>query len=364
MWLWGVVVYLQGKLTATCVFVVRPKPYCSASAQHWLNFKVKYLQLHILRLVCLPLPQMSKWDKYGPGKRGGVKQRRAAAQAVDTGPTVGAPSPSLAPNLGQGSPLGSYLLELVAWRYISPTTLQKICFHAFKEVRLVVAALAEEGEDIDDLASSLSPTLSQFSKLGTSGSYCSNVHRELKEKMGPPKIPLASWSVPLKLPNESIPQMVDQRAIWPHRLMNALYNHPGTAFSKRVCPGEERLRTFWQSQEQHPNLPGLVRHVQDRGDWMAKAIPIKVYGDGLPITGVGKSWAKSANTYTVSSMVGFGKTPEIVFMIWSVVEKLVNKSMLSAMDTKRVFWKKLMHSLRALFEGEYLDFDENEKIRP
>jgi hypothetical protein len=60
-----------------------------------------------------------------------------------------------------------------------------------------------------------------------------------------------------------------------------------------------------------------MRHYcQDIPDWESKAIPMKLYGDGTPIVGVGKSWSKSADSYTWSSQVGLGRSSQAVFLIW------------------------------------------------
>ena len=293
------------------------------------------------------------------GGRGGVQQRRETL-GKGRGSTEAAASsePTLKPKLGESSPLGSYLLELVAWRQISPASLQKISKKAVAEIEEVISFLRPD-DDAGDLAKALAPTLHVFSNLGTGGMHESNIGRELVLKIGPPKIPVSSFNVPLVMPGKQTPENFSQKAIWPHTMVHSIYHNAKDTFSKRICPGGDRLEAFWESQKDHPNFPVLCRMLAHRPGWKRLAIPIKVYGDGVPITGVGKSWAKSTNTYTSSSQVGTGKSVEMVYLIWTCISVIINKSPIRARDTKKVFWKKLIHALKALWCGVFLDDDEN-----
>jgi hypothetical protein len=88
----------------------------------------------------------------------------------------------------------------------------------------------------------------------------------------------------------------------------------------------------------HAHINSLMH---DRPDWRRRAVPIKLYGDGVPVTGVGKSWSKTMATYTFSSLVATGKTHEIVFLVWACMTLLANDSVTPAFDTKSRFCKKL-----------------------
>ena len=80
--------------------------------------------------------------------------------------------------------------------------------------------------------------------------------------------------------------------------------------------------------------------------WKTRYIPIFLHGDGTPITGIGKSWAKSSQIWNWGSLLARGPTREIVFWIWSVFKESMTRS-----TTRSRFWKILCWSLRSLQAG-------------
>jgi len=260
------------------------------------------------------------------------------------------------------SPLGSYLVEQVAWRHMSAATMAKICSLALDELVKVVSVVAKDEPNPADLAHSLAPALAALGKLGQQGDRADNANAYLEARLDIPTLPLSSFSLPVILPGKKVFQHETQKAIWPHKMVHSLWNAADNCgFTKRICSGPERLRTFWAAQKDHPNLPTMRYHCRDILDWESKAIPIKVYGDGTPITGVGKAWSKSADSYTWSSQVGTGRSAQSVFLIWGIVNKLVHSSKIGTADTKKCFWKRLAHALKSMWCGEFLDHDENGK---
>lgn len=109
----------------------------------------------------------------------------------------------------------------------------------------------------------------------------------------------------------------------------------------------------------HAHINSLMH---DRPDWRRRAVPIKLYGDGVPVTGVGKSWSKTMATYTFSSLVATGKTHEIVFLVWACMTLLANDSVTPAFDTKSRFWKKIIWSLRACYNGCFPHSDSDGRV--
>lgn len=80
--------------------------------------------------------------------------------------------------------------------------------------------------------------------------------------------------------------------------------------------------------------------------WRSRYIPIFLHGDATPITGIGKSWAKSAQIWNWGSLLAKGSTKQIVFWIWCVFKDLMTRS-----TTHRRFWKIFCWSLRSLQTG-------------
>ena len=80
---------------------------------------------------------------------------------------------------------------------------------------------------------------------------------------------------------------------------------------------------------------------------MRRAIPIFFHGDGVPTTGVGKSWGKTLNVFDWGSLLARGATQQIVFWIWSVFAQVASPRAM------RLFWKIMKWSFNALFSGKH-----------
>lgn len=224
-----------------------------------------------------------------------------------------------------------------------------------------VNELRGQSDESLTLLKRLLPDLMALSKLGASGQYSNNINRDYLRLLGAPKIPVTRCNIPLKVPGQIMPQQTLQKLVLPHRLFSKLFEVGGSVWENRVCPSPERLQSFWDRMDavEHPNMAYVSDLLRDRPRWRERAVPIKIYGDGVPCTGVGKSWAKSMATYTCSSMVARGRTLDITFLIWAVMEGLIAKNLRPDLDTKKSFWKKLVHSLNACYHGEYLPYDED-----
>ena len=160
------------------------------------------------------------------------------------------PAPALPERRGG---LCAYLLEMVAWKYISPQEMQKLAMHATTDIISTVKACIPNDSDAAGVARQMNPTLFKLASFGTSGAHSSNVHRELMSFMGAPTAPLSPMVIPMKLPGKSLPVLVEQKVIWPHRLLNTIFNSSGNAWQLRVCPGPDRLEEFWNNVAAHPN---------------------------------------------------------------------------------------------------------------
>ena len=265
------------------------------------------------------------------------------------------------PSLNQySSCLANKLVDLVAWRHISPQLLQNLAMHTLADIQTVIAAVRPEVEDTGKVAERILPGLVKLAKLGSRGAYKNSINRDLKTALPPAYVPVNTVRIPLKVPGKQAPQSCDQHMIYPHRLFSAIYHHAKTAWSSRVCPSPDRLEQFWKSQESHPNFPILVRLLSHRPNWRRTAVPLKIHGDSCPVVGVGKSWAKSYDFTSWSSMVGKGSTLQLIYLIWGVCLGLINKSLDARLDTRKAFWKKVVWSFKVLFHGELLSYDHND----
>ena len=58
-------------------------------------------------------------------------------------------------------------------------------------------------------------------------------------------------------------------------------------------------------------------------NWKRRCFPLSFHGDGVPVTGVGKSWSRTMHMYSVSSMVGAGTTLQNMLLIWAVFKDAI-----------------------------------------
>ena len=75
-----------------------------------------------------------------------------------------------------------------------------------------------------------------------------------------------------------------------HVLFSTIYNHYPDAWANRICPGVAAIQQFWNALANSPQLDN--DDIMSRPDFKDRCIPITVHGDGVPVTGIGKSWGK------------------------------------------------------------------------
>ena len=93
----------------------------------------------------------------------------------------------------------------------------------------------------------------------------------------------------------------------PHATMATLYEHPQkNIFNERILPDVDELERFWNAMEDNPQLKD--HPVRARRDWKRRAIPLVLHGDGVPLTGLGKSRTKFMDVFSISSLLGRGST--------------------------------------------------------
>lgn len=70
----------------------------------------------------------------------------------------------------------------------------------------------------------------------------------------------------------------------------------------------QKLNSFWTAQLQgSPYLggrPELLQQIQQG----ARPLPMALHGDGVSVTGLGKTWQKGIDAYSISSILTFGDT--------------------------------------------------------
>ena len=84
-----------------------------------------------------------------------------------------------------------------------------------------------------------------------------------------------------------------------------------------VPDGAEALRTFWSRMKFRP---GFQNHpLLDVPSFQERAIPINLHGDCVPITGIGKVWAKNLLALHWSSALCKGNSKDICLLTFTVL---------------------------------------------
>ena len=80
---------------------------------------------------------------------------------------------------------------------------------------------------------------------------------------------------------------------------------------------------FWDCVQGHPCLKPLKHKLTP--DWKRCTIPFSLHGDGTPITGRGKSWAKQHTIFSMASMLTKGCTQNSQLMLLGIWDNLIKE---------------------------------------
>eukprot|EP00973_Karenia_brevis_P037280 5139112-Karenia_brevis.AAC.1 len=131
-----------------------------------------------------------------------------------------------------------------------------------------------------------------------------------------------------------------------------------SVWQSRILPDKHMLAKYWD-QMGH-TAPVRDHRVKSIPDWKDKVIPLLLHADGVPITGIGKSWQKSKSYYSWQSLLGVGSSMELMFHIFGLWEISISKSREG--NTRAYLWKVLSWSFNALEEGTWptKDWENND----
>ena len=237
------------------------------------------------------------------------------------------------------SALARLLLTLFSWGEMSPQLVQKIASAAFEDAQALLAGQS----NLQDLE--------RIALIGSAGRYPNKCYFELLRAV-PFKvsIPVAT---PCKLTFKESLGDLTQHVLLPHELFAALFHSYPSIWHKSIMPDVDRLERFWQLNSDHPAFrDSEIRHI--RG-YSRLVIPLSMHGDGVPITGVGKSWCQQMTTFSWSSMIGVGTTQYMQFLIFGTFDKLRLETADQERDTLGQFFKILTWSLSWLLKGLWPD---------
>ena len=132
----------------------------------------------------------------------------------------------------------------------------------------------------------------------------------------------------------------------PHELFGSIYNNYPVMWRKLVYPGEQTCQRFWNAVQ---GSPQFKQHpVRFRLNFKTKCIPLKMHGDGTPVTGLGKQWGKMVDVYSVSSILSFGPSVLQNLMLFMLFQHL--QSVHDGHHTMKTVYRKLIWSFQAIKE--------------
>jgi hypothetical protein len=225
-----------------------------------------------------------------------VARARAKAAAAD------------APSCTYKSKLVEHLLELNAWKHITPQLVQKICELARQDALILTNAImidvaadvamnganahVPDATDIHRKIDAIMPSLHTAANAGTFGRNVQNVGRSLTDMTRSNRFAgITRMSLPMKVPGIVHCKSVLQDVLLPHRSLAEMYHRFPASFAARICPSSDRLFEFWTACANHPSVARIDHLLRDVPDWRRKCIPLKLHVDAVPVVGVGKSWS-------------------------------------------------------------------------
>ena len=199
--------------------------------------------------------------------------------------------------------------------------------------------------------------IDNLAKLGSSGAYPNNMWRDLKEIMPKPKLPgLHIFQFPMKHTTlgkiiRSVPMLL------PHTLFSAIYEHYPLMWEKIIYGSRLTCMKFWDAVKGSPQF--AAHKVRFRDGFQEKCIPLKIHGDGTPVTGLGKGWGKLVDIFSVSPLLICGPTILRNLMMFLMFQHLICKD--QDHNTLDTAYRKLIWSFKACWEGKKPKFDWNGK---
>lgn len=233
------------------------------------------------------------------------------------------------------SHLARLLLNLWSWGEISTPLLQKIA-----------KAAVDDGIRLRDLES--------LAHLGSTGAYPGNMHRELCSKLKESVVSSSQSTIEVVYKNVrgSFGAFLRRHVpiLLPHELFSAIYHkYPEAFVSSILGGGPHNIKEFWSAMRgsrYFANHPFAARR-----DLQSKGVPLALHGDGVSVVGVKKTWCKSVDAYSWSSLLAKGELITTNFLVFIGYWQL----MLSQPDlnTHNTFSKLLAWSFYWLAVGKW-----------
>ena len=242
-------------------------------------------------------------------------------------------------------PYHPYNVMLCIWGTISPQTMQKIMEMALMDFK----CHADGALDLSEVE--------KLANLGSKGVHPNNVWRDFKNCLPEPNLPKPHvFLVPMAHPLLGL-FTKPMSMLLPHELFAHIYTHFPNIWRDYIYHSAERCKLFWCSVKHSPHF--LNHPVRFRENYTEKCIPLKLHGDGTPVTGIGKGWSKMMDLFSLSSLLAFGPTILRNYLIFAVHQALQTTA--EGSHTLKVFFRKLAWSLYWAYLGKWPTEDWNKQ---
>ena len=202
------------------------------------------------------------------------------------------------------SALALHLALQITWAFVSSAQAQSL------------AALA--CKDIEAVGGTPPRNLKALANIGCGGLYVKNCWRDFKKLLSEPKLtPPSSCYVPVKSKSVRGYEWDEMLFVDPHVLFADLYQDKA-AWETHMLAHPRDAEIFWEEQVLacSPRLDGNpMLEVNDRKNLF---VPFTLFGDQVPVTGVGKSWGKSMESWNSRSAVAKGSTTTITMLMCAI----------------------------------------------
>ena len=246
-----------------------------------------------------------------PKKRGGVRQRLAARAKRCKEESEN--------DYNIKSSLVKFLLFTWCWGHISPQFLQAVSKKAKEDIDEVHAQyqrILHKYKIFDEYVQPFTD-LNDFAGIGNNGLWGNDCHRDLMKnhikRSDPVSLPLRSKIMPLGWYMDR-----NQYFLWPHERFSAVIYH-------WYLPSVEKVQEFWDAMTMTENPQMDEHNIRGKTNLRTHCIPISLHGDGVPVAGLGKSWAKLIDVWHWVSLLGQGGTLDMCMYIYSVYQRSLCK---------------------------------------
>ena len=233
------------------------------------------------------------------------------------------------------------LITEVMWGFMSPVQAHRIATWG-----------AEDGIQKSELL--------RFAKMGSGGVHTRNVWRDITTKLNSPLIAKSTDRIKLPMLDE-VGEQFDcaTDVLLPHRLLAAMWESNRNEFDLRILGGDaSNITRFWREMEQtgHPSYVDHPMHNHPRFDHRTSAIPIAPHFDGVSSVHCGRSWAKTVEAGSFTSLLAKPGAAYIQdFLMFIMFKEMF------VPETMERLWTEVIWSFYWAYQGVHPDRDSSRR---